>query len=154
MFTSELLTPGHVVEGFDCGNDELDGWLRSAAYTAQRAGTARTYVWPGDDGEVLAYFAVAPTSVALAAIPSSLSRGAPDPMRGFLIAKLARHLRLRGGGHGEVLLVDALDVVVCAAAMAGGRVVVVDAIDGPPRSSTNGTGFVAPIPAVTALCSR
>jgi len=37
----ERLAAGHAVDGFVSGQDELDEWVRQAAWTADRAGTAR-----------------------------------------------------------------------------------------------------------------
>lgn len=36
--TIERLGPAHQVDGFSCGNEELDSWLHNAALTADRAG--------------------------------------------------------------------------------------------------------------------
>ncbi|MCB1004765.1 MAG: hypothetical protein KDB35_11345 [Acidimicrobiales bacterium] len=42
--TIERLSGAHAVDTFTCGNEELELWLRHAALTADRAGTARVYV--------------------------------------------------------------------------------------------------------------
>ncbi len=58
-----------------------------------------------------------------------VGRGAPRRIPAILLAKLALHSRLQGQGFGAELLVQALTTIVEAARSAGGRIVVVDAID-------------------------
>lgn len=51
-------------ERFRSGSPDLDVWLLDAAVTADRAGTARVYVWVDDAGDVVGYFAITPTPSA------------------------------------------------------------------------------------------
>jgi predicted N-acetyltransferase YhbS len=53
----------------------------------------------------------------------------PQRIPAILLAKLALHERLQGQGLGAELLVHALMTIVAAARSAGGRIVVVDALD-------------------------
>lgn len=118
----------HDLGGFSCGNDELDEWLLRHADTATGQG-ARTYVLVDDAGVVVGYFALAPHLIERDDAPRRLARGAPRQIPAILLAKLALHRSLHGQGLGAELLVHALDTVVAAARRAGGRVVLVDAID-------------------------
>jgi GNAT superfamily N-acetyltransferase len=106
----------------------LDTWLRESALTADRAGTARTFVWAEDDA-VIAYFSLAPHQVRRDTLPKRLGHGAPHAVPAILLARLALDSRLHGRGLGQQLLVDALSRAVAAVAAAGGRLLVVDAID-------------------------
>lgn len=119
---------GHDLTTFNCGNTDLDEWLRRHASTATGQGT-RTYVLVDGDGPVVGYFAIAPHLLARDDAPKRLARGAPGQIPAILLAKLALDASVHGQGLGSELLVFALDVVVTAARRAGGRVVVVDAID-------------------------
>ena len=114
---------------FSCGNEELDEWLRRHAGTAYGQGT-RTYVLVDADGLVGGYFAVAPHLLLREDAPPRLARGAPREIPAILLAKLALDTSIQGQGLGSELLVHALEAVVVAARRAGGRVVLVDAIDG------------------------
>ena len=77
----------------------------------------------------MAYHAIAPTQVARIDLPSrSLSAGY-SRIPGYLIGRLALDHTLQGQGLGTQLLLDALERIVEAADRAGGRVIVVDAID-------------------------
>ncbi len=102
----------------------MDDWLQSQAHRAQAAGTARTYVWAqAGNGEVLAYFCVAPTRVARSEVPRSLT-GGYTLIPGYLLARLALDRRLQGQGLGGELLVDAVERIVDAAQVGGGRLIV------------------------------
>jgi GNAT superfamily N-acetyltransferase len=127
---STPLASHHDPSGFRCGRDALDRWLRDEAMRAERAGVSRTTVWtaPGDP-IVVAFHAIAPTRFARARLSSrALSAGYGD-VPGYLIGRLALDETLHGAGLGGQLLVDALDRIVSAAAVAGGRLIAVDAID-------------------------
>ena len=78
---------------------------------------------------MLGYFTFAPHVVRRAEVPGRIGRGSPDSIPAILLARLALSHTLHGHGHGGQLLVDALHRALDAVALAGGRLVVVDAID-------------------------
>jgi GNAT superfamily N-acetyltransferase len=123
----ERLADGHPIGSFVSGHHDLDQWLRDAAPTADRAGTARVYVWVEE--RIMGYFAIVPHVIRREDVPSAVGRGAPDVVPGFLLARLALAEDLHGRGLGGELLAGALDVILQAIRVGGGRVVVVDAID-------------------------
>ena len=91
----------------------------------------RVYVWV-DDAEpdlVVAYTAIQPTQVAARVLSRSQS-GGHSTVPGYLIAKLALERTLHGSGLGAELLVRSLEICVAAAKVGGGRIIVVDPIDG------------------------
>jgi GNAT superfamily N-acetyltransferase len=125
----EPLTDGHDLDTFSCGRPALDTWLREHADRATRQGV-RTYLLIDDETRaVVGYFAIAPHLVEREEAPRRIGRGAPQRIPAILLAKLALHERLHGQGLGAELLIHALSTIVTAARSAGGRVVVVDAID-------------------------
>lgn len=125
----ESLADGHDLDAFSCGQPDLDQWLHLHAHQATRQGT-RTYllVEEGSDA-VIGYFAIAPHTLARDEAPHRIGRGAPRAIPAILLAKLALDRRFQGQGLGEELLVYALTKIVIAARAAGGKLVVVDAID-------------------------
>jgi GNAT superfamily N-acetyltransferase len=119
----------HDLGAFDCGNEELSQWLKRHARQATRQGT-RTYVLVSDETTaVLGYFAIAPHLLDREDTPKKIGRGAPRQIPAILLAKLALDRRAQGQGLGSELLVRALEHIVEAARTAGGKVIVVDAID-------------------------
>ena len=142
-YVSAALGPDHEVGAFRCGKQPLDDWLQRQAHRAQAAGTARTYVWvQSGSGEVLAYFSIAPTQVARSEVPRSLT-GGYTLIPGYLLARLALDRRLQGQGLGSELLVDALERIVDAAQVGGGRLIVVDAMDDEAHAFYRRHDFVA-----------
>lgn len=129
----EPLADGHDLDPFRCGNAALDEWLVRHARRATRQGT-RTYVLVDDDRAVVGYFAIAPHLVEREELPRRIGRGAPSRIPAVLLAKLALHERLHGQGLGSELLVHALTTIVTAARTAGGKLIVLDAIDERPAS--------------------
>jgi GNAT superfamily N-acetyltransferase len=127
---SESISDRHHLARFSCGNETLDAWLREQAVRAHRAGVSRTTGWVArDDPTVVAYHAIAPTQLARLDLPSrSLSAGF-SMLPGFLIGRLALDRSLQGQGLGSQLLLDALERIVDAADLVGGRLIAVDAID-------------------------
>ena len=128
IFRVVALDDAHDLASFNSGNLQLDGWLRHHARPATGQGT-RTYLLLDDDDTVAGYFAVAPHVLDRGVAPKKLARGAPRQIPAILLAKLALSEHLHGQGLGGELLVRALDTTLDAARVAGGKVVVVDAID-------------------------
>ncbi|MFA5785436.1 MAG: GNAT family N-acetyltransferase [Actinomycetota bacterium] len=125
----EALDDDHDLQPFDCGNDPLNEWLKRHARHATGQGT-RTYVLVDErTGGVVGYFAIAPHLVEREEMPSRIGRGAPRRIPGILLAKLALDRDAQGCGLGGDLLVRALEMIVEGARVAGGKLVVVDAVD-------------------------
>ena len=124
----EPLDQDHDLVEFRCGNAELDGWLHDHAHAAKGQGT-RTYVVLDDDELIIGYFAIAPHTIDRDSLSTKTGRGAPRHIPAILLAKLALAEELHGQRLGSELLVVALDTIIDAARLAGGRFVVVDAID-------------------------
>jgi GNAT superfamily N-acetyltransferase len=135
-YVSVALTPDHDVSEFDCGVPSLNAWLREQALRAQHAGAARTFVWVTDEArgprdppaKVWAFFSLAPTEIVRAELTGSQAGGF-SVVPGYLLARLAVHVYLRGHGYGSEVLVDALSRAYAAADLGGGRLIVVDAVD-------------------------
>lgn len=125
----EPLAAGHCLDEFECGHEALDIWLKQHARSATGQGT-RTYLLVENVTEaVVGYFALAPHLVERDEAPRGIGRGAPRRIPAILLAKLALHRPLQCQGLGAELLVHALTTILTAARSAGGRLIVVDAID-------------------------
>jgi GNAT superfamily N-acetyltransferase len=126
----EQLAAGHDLDAFDCGHDALTAWLRQHARSATGQGT-RTYLLMDEaTGTVAGYFALAPHIIERDDAPRGVGRGAPQRIPAILLAKLALHKGLHGQELGAELLVHALTTIIAASRSAGGRLVVVDTVDG------------------------
>lgn len=128
-YTSGLLRDEHDTTTFDCGVDSLNTWLVTQARRSQEAGVTRTYVWTSpDDLRVVAYYAVTPTQVTRGDVGRA-NAGGYSTIPGYLLARLALDRALHGRGLGGELLFDAMEIMVKAAYSAGGKLILVDAID-------------------------
>lgn len=130
-YCSARLTKDHNVEAFDCGIESLNSWLQNGALKAEKAYTARTYVWTDSptSADVCAYFAFAPTGIIREELSSGQAGGQSGFIPGYLLARLALTENLHGDGLGTDLLIDAIGRVVGAAEVSAGRLIVVDAIN-------------------------
>jgi GNAT superfamily N-acetyltransferase len=125
----EPFAAGHDLHTFDSGHEALNSWLRQHAERATGQGT-RTYLLVEEaTSAVVGYFALAPHLLERDDAPSSVRRGAPRRIPAILLAELALDQNLQGRGLGAELLTHALTTILAAARTAGGRLIVVDAID-------------------------
>jgi len=145
VFFSERLRQDHDLDSFSSGKQAIDTWLKKHALHADRSGTGRTYVWVDAAGQVVAYFTLAPHLVRRDELPTGVGRGSPQSIPSILLARLALDRSLQRQGWGVVLLVDALTVALEAMRKAGGRLIVVDAIDAEAAAFYEHHGF-SPVP--------
>lgn len=130
----EKLRPDHLMEGFDCGREELNRYLLRYAWANQQAGAAQTYI--GLNGEaVVGYHTLAVGQITREEAPERLVKGlAHHPVPIMLLARLAVDRRWQGQGVGKALLRDAMQRTVQAADIAGIRAFAVHAKDEEARS--------------------
>ena len=114
---------------FACGKASLDNWLRQRGLTNQQRGFTAVVV-VHDRHRVVGYYGLAPTAVVPAVMPRSIRTGQPpDPVPCLLLGQLATDTDWAGRGIGRGLLRHALQRCVRAAALIGGRAVMVNAVD-------------------------
>ena len=105
-----LLAARHQLPGFSCRSQEQTAWLLEVARQAHGTGTTRVFVVTEvDQAAVMAYYAWCMASVAIAALPERLRRGAgryPQPIA--LLARLGVDERHEGQGLGAALLLDVI----------------------------------------------
>ncbi len=125
----EKLAPGHSLDGFDCGREELNRYLLRFAHVNQHAGAAQTYV--AVSGQVVVgYDSLAVGEVACNDAPERLKKGlARHPVPIMLLARLAVSTAWQGRGIGAGLLKDAMRRTLQAADIAGIRAFAVHASD-------------------------
>jgi GNAT superfamily N-acetyltransferase len=138
----EPLTAAHDVSEFSCGKPTLDHWLRTRALSNQEKGFTAVMV-VHDDGRVVGYYGLAPTAVVPSALPRSIRTGQPpDPVPCLLLGQLAIDTAWAGRGIGTGLLKHALQRCVEAAALVGGRALMVNAVDAEAAQFWKRRGFL------------
>ncbi|MFF5230641.1 hypothetical protein [Dactylosporangium sp. NPDC000521] len=141
MFVSSRLRDHHKLDRFDCGEPALNAWLAEHAWRAQVAGTSRTYVWtPEGADDVVAYYSVAPTQVERAGLTGGQAGGFTI-VPAYLLTRFALDRSLQGQQLSDDLLLDAMEVITKAATAAGGRLIVVDAINSQVAAYYERRGF-------------
>jgi len=96
-----------------------------------------------DGGRVVGYYGLAPTAVVPSALPRSIRTGQPpDPVPCLLLGQLATDTAWVGRGIGTGLLKHALQRCVQAAALVGGRALMVNAVDAEAAQFWQRRGFL------------
>jgi len=137
------LAADHRTEGFSCGEASLDEWLRRRALVNQTTVVSRTFVVTDDQGQVLAYYALAAGAVSHQESPGSIRRNMPEPIPVMVLARLAVDQRLQGRQVGGALLKDALRRAAAVAQNVGVRALLVHALNEHARQFYIHYGFVA-----------
>jgi GNAT superfamily N-acetyltransferase len=138
----EPLTAVHDVSEFSCGKASLDHWLKTRALSNQEKGFTAVMV-VHKEARVVAYYGLAPTAVVPNVLPRSIRTGQPpDPVPCLLLGQLATDIGWTGHGIGTGLLKHALERCVTAAALVGGRALVVNAVDDEASAFWRRRGFI------------
>lgn len=129
----EKLDPRHILDGFNCGTEPLNTYLRRFALASQSAGAAQTYVAAINEAAVGCY-SLSTGSVQYDGAPQRTRKGlARHPIPIVLLARLAVDKAWQGKGLGAALLLDLLRRVVAAADIVGIRAIVAHAKDDDAR---------------------
>lgn len=131
----ELDKTVHDRENFDCGEKELNDFLRTKALRHMKVGVSRTLVLPGRDVDeqgkrfICAFFTITPSSVTRETFFEQEAKRLPlYPIPVFLIAHLAVDGRRQGEGIGKITLVKALEYLWKVNAHMRAYAVVVDCL--------------------------
>jgi len=114
-----LDTSLHDRADFDCGEPELNEFIRKHAVRHMEAGVSTTMVLPGvstlPNGKypIFSFYTIAPGSIARATLPDALRKKLPYyPVPVFLIAEMAVRSDCQGQGLGKITLIKALDFIL------------------------------------------
>jgi GNAT superfamily N-acetyltransferase len=141
-FRVEKLRRDHPVDGFTCGQPELDRFLIRYALSNQQASASQTYLGLAD-AEVAGFYTLTVGQVAHAEAPERVTKGlARYPVPIMLLARLAVGAAWQGRGLGAGLLKDAMRRTVQAAEIGGIRAFVTHAKDETARRFYEHFGFM------------
>jgi GNAT superfamily N-acetyltransferase len=138
----EKLSRSHVLDDFDCGQDELNRYLVRFALPNQQAGVSQTYVGLADD-RVVGFYTLLVGEARYDDAPERLTKGlARHPVPLLLLARMGVAQKWQGKGVGAGLLKDAMLRTVQAADIAGIRALAVHAKNEQARAFYKRFGFV------------
>jgi GNAT superfamily N-acetyltransferase len=143
---AELLSRAHDRESFDCGNAQLNSYLRQVARQHTDRGISRTYILiegaRPEPKPILGYFSITICQVLAAELHSDPARKLPREISGVKLGRLAVAAKLQGQRIGSRLLMDALKKSLEVFDLAGGVGVFVDAKDAHARQFYERFGFI------------
>ena len=101
---------------FDCGEPDLNTFIKTQAAKHMKAGISRTMVLPANIAlpnqkfPICSFYCVTPSSICRETLPVNLAKKLPRyPIPVFLLAQLAVHKKFHGSGLGKVSLIKALE---------------------------------------------
>lgn len=126
------LAKGHDRSAFDCGNDDLNRYLRQQARQDADKRVAVPFVLPAPGSQVVrGFYTLSASIISLDDLPPDMMKKLPryGQLPVTLLGRLAVDRTAKGQGVGEFLLVDALRRCLEGARHIGAMAVVVDAKD-------------------------
>lgn len=142
----------HIYSEFDCGEADLNDWLKRRALVNQASGASRTFVVVDETNQVRGYYALAAGAVTHQLATGSVKRNMPDPIPVLILARLAVDCRAQGIKLGAGLLQDAVNRALSVAENAGIRALLVHALNDKAREFYEYYGFsVSPIHPLTLM---
>ncbi len=142
----EALAPHHDRDGFSCGVDSLDRYLRTQASqdVRRKANAVFILVEPENPNLVLGYYTLCATALAHGDVPAPARKHVPryPLVSATLLGRLAVSEARQGERLGAMLLADAVQRAYASAATVGSSMLVVDAINERAAAFYEGNGFV------------
>ena len=125
------LAGSHDRQGFDCGRQALNDWLRQVARQHQDKGLSKTFVAIREiePVRICGYYALTLAELENRHLPDAWRKKLPRRFPGVRLGRLAVERQCQGKGLGELLLIDALTRARRIHAEAGGIGLFVDALD-------------------------
>jgi len=144
----ELLSKRHDREGFDCGSEPLNLFLRQTARQHADRGISRTFVLTDEEGDqktILGFFSLNLCQIRAESLASKESKNLPRDVAGVRLGRLAISLNHQRRGLGRLLLVAAMQKFLEIHGAAGGIGLFVDAKNIDAKRYYEQFGFV-PMP--------
>jgi ribosomal protein S18 acetylase RimI-like enzyme len=143
VFAVAPLDKGHDRKQFACGQSDLDDWFQRRASQDDKRNIARVFVATDDELGVIGFYSLSSFTLAIDDLPEEVGRKLPryDAIPAALIGRLARDVRARGKGIGELLLADAVRRILGASRTLAVFAIVVEAKDAAASAFYEGFGF-------------
>lgn len=141
-FEIEPLSSRHNLEGFNCGEDSMNRYLRHFAWQNNKIGLSRTFVAvEAGETQVKGFYTLSNGNVSYNVIPGPKKGWPKYPIPITLLGQLAADVSIQGQRLGETLLMDALKRALQASEQVASYAVVVDALHEKARDFYTKYGF-------------
>ncbi|MDD5261560.1 MAG: GNAT family N-acetyltransferase [Methylacidiphilales bacterium] len=145
----ELLSKSHDRDGFDCGNEPLNLFLKQTARQHAERGISRTFVLVDEGASVpkpiVGFFSLNLCQIKSESLSAEEARKLPRDVSAVRLGRLAVAKEYQRQGIGKALLVAAMGKFIGIFNMAGGIGLFVDAKDAEAKRYYEQFGFV-PLP--------
>jgi len=110
----ESLSKNHNRKGFDCGNDELNHYLKNIARQHSEKGISRTFVLIDEKNvsEIYGFFTLASCEIVVDKLPKKYAKKYPKRAPAAKLARLAVQKKFQKKGFGQYMLVNAIGRVI------------------------------------------
>jgi ribosomal protein S18 acetylase RimI-like enzyme len=110
MLKVELLNNQHNRTDFDCGNSELNAYLKQTARQHNDKGLSRTFVLIEDTQPdlILGFFTLAICEIEKQVFPASIAKKYPNSIPAGKLARLAISENHQKQGYGKLLMLHAM----------------------------------------------
>lgn len=143
----ELLNENSCIQTFDCGEIQLNSYLRDLALLFQNRhfGVTVTFFEKNDqDKKIIGFYTLCPACIQLDLLPKKILTGPkPNPIPAFRICRLAVDKCFQGKGIGQIIFIHALKKCVDQANQIGGSVIVLDAKHDKVKTFYERFGFIS-----------
>ena len=141
----ETLTRDHNRTAFDCGNDELNRYLRNTARQHVEKGISRTFVLVEDSNpsDILGFFTLASCEILVEKMPRKYAKKYPARAPAAKLARLAVKKNLQRKRLGTQMMVNAIERILRVSEHLGIVGFFVDAKNKEARSFYGQFGFIA-----------
>jgi len=143
----EPVTRSHNRQGFDCGDQNLNNYLRNTARQHSEKGISRTFVLvdDGNPSDNLGFFSLASCEILVEKLPIKFAKKYPTRAPAVKLARLAVSMKMQRKGFGEYMMLNAMDRVLRIADNLGIIGFFVDAKDAEAAVYYKQFGFI-PLP--------
>lgn len=110
----ETLTRDHNRDAFDCGNNDLNRYLRNTARQHIEKGISRTFVLVEDSNptEILGFFTLASCEILVEKLPRKYAKKYSAKAPAAKLARLAVKKNLQRKGLGTQMMVNAIERIL------------------------------------------
>ena len=147
MLEFGLLNEESCISEFDCGEIELNSFLKDLALLFQRRCFGVTVIFfekEDPSKRVIGFYTLCPACIQQDSLPKKFLTGPkPNPIPAFRICRLAVEKRFQNKGIGQIIFIHALKKCLEQANQIRGSVILIDAKHAKTKSFYERFGFIS-----------